>query len=126
MGTMGYRKCIACTKSWTAPATAERRIAYAREMLQKYPTPEHWKHVRFSDEVHFGWGPRGKLRIIRKPGQQYCPDCIQYQEGPREKDQKRLHCWAAIGYDFKSDIVFYDVPGNSHDHQSKRRRSQEM
>ncbi|KAI9887862.1 MAG: hypothetical protein M1823_000384, partial [Watsoniomyces obsoletus] len=44
MGTMGYRKCIACTKSWTAPPTAERRLAYAKEMLSKYPTSEHWKH----------------------------------------------------------------------------------
>jgi hypothetical protein len=32
---------------------------------------------------------------------------------PAEKDQKRVHCWAAVGYDFKSPLVWYDVPGNS-------------
>ncbi len=24
-----------------------------------------------------------------------------------------MHCWAAIGYNFKSDIIFYNVPGNT-------------
>ncbi len=46
-------------------------------MLERYPNPEDWDHVRFSDEVHFGWGPQGKLRVIRKPGQRYCFDCVQ-------------------------------------------------
>ena len=120
MGTMGYRKCIAYLKSWTPPSTAKRRLAYAQKMLQKYPTPEHWKHVRFNDEVHFGRGPQSKLRIICKPGQQYCHDCIQYQDNPDKKDQKQFHCWAAMGYDFKSDIVFYNVPSNTNGKMSQQ------
>ena len=23
-----------------------------------------------------------------------------------------MPCWAAVGFNFKSDIIFYDVPGN--------------
>ncbi len=30
----------------------------------------------------------------------------------KKKDRKRKHCWAAVGYNFKLDIIFYDVPGN--------------
>lgn len=76
-------------------------------MLCKYPTPEAWRRVRFSDEVHFGLGPRGKLRVIQKPGKRYCGDCIQETNKPKEKDQNKIHCWAAIGYNFKLEIIFY-------------------
>jgi transposase len=110
--TLQYRKCIACKKGWVNRRTAEKRVEHARRMLENYSTPENWHSVRFSDEVHFGWGPQGKLRIIRKPGMRYCPDCIQEEAIPLEKDQKRFHCWAAVGHNFKSDIIFYDVPGN--------------
>jgi len=113
MGTMNYHKCIACRKGWVSPRTATRRVEYAVVMLEKYPTKQHWKPVRFSDEVHFGYGPQGKLRIIRKPGQRYCMDCIQEQDSPKDKGLKRQHCWAAIGHEFKSNIYFYDVPGNT-------------
>jgi hypothetical protein len=49
-----------------------------------------------------------------------CPDCIQYSGEPKEKDRKRFHCWAAIGFDFKSDIYFYNVPGNSNGKMTQR------
>jgi hypothetical protein len=113
LGTMKYHKCIACRKGWVNKATAEKRVEHSRIMLEKYPDVDDWKYVRFSDEVHFGWGPQGKLRIIRKPGMRYCQDCIQEADEPDEKDKKRFHCWATIGWDFKSPIYFYNVPGNT-------------
>jgi hypothetical protein len=84
--TLQYRKCIACKKGWVNRRTAEKRVEHARRMLENYSTPENWHSVRFSDKVHFGWGPQGKLRIIRKPGMRYCPDCIQEEAIPLEKD----------------------------------------
>jgi transposase len=113
LGSLEYSKCIACQRGWVNAKTAVRRLEWAKFMLNRYPSAEDWKRVRFSDEVHFGYGPQGKLRIIRKPGQRCCPDCIQEQNEPEEKDRKRMHCWAAIGFDFKSDIYFYTVPGNT-------------
>ena len=40
-----------------------------------------------------------------------------YTECSREtrqggKNQKQVHVWAVIGQNFKSDITFYNVPGN--------------
>lgn len=116
MGSMDYYCCIACKKGWCNPKLAERRLEFARTMLEKYPHWHDWKHVRFSDEVHFGFGPEGKVHIIRKAGTRYCSDCIQkVQREPEveEKNQKRFHCWSAIGWNFKAPMVFYDVPGNS-------------
>ncbi|KAF2625025.1 hypothetical protein BU25DRAFT_423761 [Macroventuria anomochaeta] len=56
----------------------------------------------------------GKLYIARKRGERYCNDCIQRRE---EKDQhdkeiKKVHAWAAVGYNFKSDLVFYEIESN--------------
>ena len=42
---------------------AQRRLEYDRVMLQKYPNPEDWHRVRFSDEVHFRYDPEARLRV---------------------------------------------------------------
>ena len=68
MGTMDYHKCVACRKGWVNEKTARRRFDWAKVMLKRYPEKSDWHNVRFSDEVHFGWGPQGKLSIIRQPG----------------------------------------------------------
>jgi len=82
-------------------------------MPVKYPNPNQWKRVRFSDEVHFGLGPQGKLMIIRKPGERYCQSCIQEEREPEEVDKKKLHAWAAVDFNFKSELVFCTIPSNS-------------
>ena len=65
LGLMDYRKCVACKKGWVNEKTARDRKAWAEVMKGRYPRPEDWYRVRFSDEVHFGYGPQAKLRIIR-------------------------------------------------------------
>ena len=113
MGTMAYHKCIACPRGWVSLKTRERRLKWAQYMLEKYPNSEDWKCVRFSDEVHFGWGSQEKVYIICKPGQRYCIDCLHEENQLKEKDQKRFHCWAAIGFDFKSPIHFYQTSNSN-------------
>ena len=110
MGSLDYQKCLACQRVWQSPRNCANRMEYARIMLEKYPEPEDWDRVRWSDEVNFGWGAQHQLRITRKPGERYCVDCAQHREEPKAKDEKRFQCWAAVGYNFKSDIIFYDVP----------------
>ena len=89
-------------------------------MLNNYPEKEDWYRVRFSDEVHFGCSSKGKLPIIRKPGQRYCQDCVQEEHMPDEKNKKRHNDWAAAGPDLKSFIHFYDVSGNKNGKMSQR------
>lgn len=107
---LDYWKCVACTRGWVSHDQAQRRKEYAEVMKQRYPTKEDWYLVRFSDEVHFGFGPQGKILIFRKPGQRYCSSCIQEREEPSEADLKRLHAWGAAGHGFKSDLEFYTIP----------------
>jgi len=39
---------------------------------------------------------------------------------PKAKDFKRLHAWAAVGYNFKSELYFYEVPGNGNGKMSHK------
>lgn len=109
----GYRRCVACRKGWVSNGLRERRVKFAKLLLARFPHPEDWKRVRFSDEVHFSFGPQGRMYIIRKRGDRYCKDCIQDAQEPQSKDKDRVHCWAAIGYNFKSELHFYDIASNT-------------
>ena len=81
-------------------------------MLNRYPNSRYWIRVRFSDEVHFGFGPEGKVLVFRRPWERYCSDCIIERREPASKDLKRLHAWGAIGYGFKSELIFYEIASN--------------
>ncbi|KAL8351748.1 hypothetical protein RB601_002184 [Gaeumannomyces tritici] len=105
----GFRMCLACQKSYVLPRLAQQQVEHARVMLEKYPGPQDWRHVRFSDEIYFGWGAEGRSYVIRRPWERNCPDCVQEKRSPPEKDVRRVHAWAAVGYNFKSPFVWYDT-----------------
>lgn len=122
MGTLGYRRCLACARTWTAKRARERRVEYAERMLEAYPDAQAWRFVRFSGELHFGFGLDGRVRLLPRPGERYCADCRAGQPATSQaaaatadptpdgwgRDVRRVHCWAAVGYGFKSELVFYD------------------
>lgn len=113
MHARGYHVCKACQVIYVDKDLAPRREKWARDMLAKYPRKEDWRQVQWSDESHASFGPQGRLNVIRKASQRGHPDCVQEVSEPKEKDRKRQHFQAAIRWNFKSDITFYDVPGNS-------------
>ena len=51
MGLLNYHKCIACQRGWQSPVSIKNRVEYSRVMLERYPEPEDWYNIRFSDEV---------------------------------------------------------------------------
>jgi hypothetical protein len=128
MGDRGYHICKACKKPYICPDLADRRKKWAEDMKAKYPHPESWRRVRFSDECHGSFGPEGQCNVIRKAGQRDHPDCIQEFHEPKSKkkreeaqeEQPKVHWWAACGYDFKSDVRFYNTPSNSNGKMSHR------
>lgn len=108
MGTLGYRKCLTCGRSWVHKRTRERRAEYARRMLDAYPQDTDWRFVRFSGELHFGFGLDGKMRLLPRPGEKFCEGCETQPDAGWPRDVKRIHCWGALGYGYKSELVFYE------------------
>ena len=109
-----YRKYLPCIKQFLLDDAKKHRQKWATAMYKKYLRTEDWHRVRFSDEVHFCYKPKGQLQIIGRPSTYYCHDFIQHQPPPpsEEKHLKRKNCWAAIGCNFKLNIIFYNIPEN--------------
>lgn len=109
LGSRNYHMCIACRKPWIGKQSAKRRVAFAKQMEKNYPYEEDYKIIRFSDECHYNYGTQGRAFVIRRPGERLRSCCINRGESEDTRHLKRAHTWAAIGYDFKSQIHFYDV-----------------
>ena len=61
---MNYHKYVACKKGWVNPQVAKRQKEFATVIYERYPKEEDCYYVRFSDDVHLGYGTQGKLHII--------------------------------------------------------------
>ena len=109
MAHKDYRRCKACRRSWVDDKIAGRRVTWATDGLAERPRPGDWHNVRFSDEVHLGYGPEGRIYVTRRPGEKYCPDCVQQVDLPKPEDEKKVHAWGVIGYNYKSELYFYDA-----------------
>jgi transposase len=98
---VGYRRCVACRRPFISKKQAEKRLAFALK-YRWWSVEEHWKHVAWSDEATFETGKRGKIWVMRRPEEKNCRDCIQsvYRSG-----RVSVMIWAAIGWDWKSELV---------------------
>lgn len=67
-----------------------------------------WKFVICSDECTFTTGKQRKVFVIRTEGERYCPDCLQHRY---HSGRSSFTVWAAIGWDYKSELVFLDGHG---------------
>ncbi|KAK3192279.1 hypothetical protein K4F52_001492 [Lecanicillium sp. MT-2017a] len=114
MGTLSYRLCLQCRNSSVQKKSRERRVEHARKMLEMLPQAAEWRKVRFSGELHFGFGLHGMVRLLPRPGEGTCAECKVPHESGTIRDVRRVHVWAAAGHDFKNELVFYDddVSGN--------------
>ncbi|PVH69288.1 hypothetical protein DL98DRAFT_383181, partial [Cadophora sp. DSE1049] len=69
-----------------------------------------WLKVLWSDEVTFFVGGRTvKQRVTRKRGERTCPTCIQHQF--HRGHTTPVSAWGAIGYGYKSPLVFVNGTG---------------
>ncbi len=109
---LNYGKYDADIKEALSERTKHDRYVWANNALAIRPTIEHWKNVRFSDEMHAKFGPEGRLKIIRKREKAMRGrfDNIQHQHKPTDNQAiGKVHVWAAIGWDFKSPMIYYEV-----------------
>lgn len=117
-----WGKYDACVQEELPQRTQDDRVRWCRKNQRIHPTLKSWKRVRWSDEFHAGFGPEGQLKIFRKRGTTMLGRYDNLQHVPKPTDHQmthKVHCWAAVGWDFKTDLIFYE-PGNKNGAVSHR------
>jgi hypothetical protein len=98
----GYHRCVACQKPYLTLAQVTARLLWA--ITHIFWTHE-WLKVLWSDEVTFLVGGRTiKERVTRKGGERTYPTCIQHQF--HRGHTTPVNVWGAIGYGYKSPLLF--------------------
>jgi hypothetical protein len=98
----GYFRCVACQKPYLMAAQVLARFLWA--ITHIFWTKE-WLKVLWSDEVTFLVGGRTvKQRVTRKRGERTHPTCIQHQF--HRGHTTPVNAWGAIGYGYKSPLLF--------------------
>jgi transposase len=105
----GYFRCVACQKPYLTTAQVLARFLWS--ITHIFWTVE-WLKVLWSDEVTFLVGGRTvKQRVTRKRGERCCENCIQHQF--HRGHTTPVNAWGAIGYGYKSPLIFLHGSGKS-------------
>jgi hypothetical protein len=105
----GYFRYTACQKPFLTAAQVIGRFLWAIAHIFWH---EEWLKVLWSDEVTFLIGGRiVKEKVTRKRGERTCPTCIQHQL--HRGHITPVHAWGAIGYGYKSPLLFIHGSGKT-------------
>src|SRR6266487_3590379 len=105
----GYYRCVACQKPYLTAAQVLGRFLWA---IAHIFWQQEWLKVLWSDEVTFLIGGRtAKERVTRKRGERTCATCIQHQL--YRGHATPIHAWGAIGYGYKSPLLFIHGSGKT-------------
>ena len=117
MHQLDWWKCIACRKSWTSFNHVIRRVDWIEKALFLRSKSKNWNNVRYSDEMHTNFDSQERVYVIRKSNTRICVNCIQHvvEKFKKERNLKKKHVWIVVNYNFKLNMMFYDVFDNIND-----------
>jgi hypothetical protein len=105
----GYYRYTACQKPFLTAAQVIGRLLWAIAHIFWH---QEWLKVLWSDEVTFLIGGRtAKEKVTRKRGERTCPTCIQHQL--HRGHTTPVNAWGAIGYGYKSPLIFIHGTGKA-------------
>lgn len=109
----GYFRCIACPRPFISRQQAKKRLDFALAHrwwgTSDYAASRRgggdWRKVIWSDECIFEVGKVGRVWLTRRVDERRCSDCIKstYRSG-----RTSIMIWGAIGWDYKSPLVFLE------------------
>ena len=99
LSQIGYHLHIPETKEFLSAKQKELRLQFATKYLRR--RKYFWRHGIYADESTFNTQMMRRLRIWRKRGERYRLDCIQFTF---HSGRASFMAWAAIGYNFKSNL----------------------
>ena len=105
----GYFRCTACQKPYLTRVQARARWMWGITHMFWWL---EWRSILWSDEVTFLIGGRKcKEKVTRKRGERFHPDCIQFQM--HRGHTTPVHAFGAIGYGYKSQLIFIKGTGKN-------------
>lgn len=105
----GYYRCTACQKPYLTMAQVIARFLWAIAHIFWHI---EWLKVLWSDEVTFLVGGRTvKQKVTQKKGERNHPTCIQHQL--HRGHTTPVNAWGAIGYGYKSPLIFVHGTGKT-------------
>lgn len=101
----GYHKCVACPKPFISESARQQRLLFIEEHGH---WSWEWEDVVWSDESTFYTGKQRKAMVIRTNKERYCSYTCQnrYRSG-----RASFAVWAAVGWNYKSPLVFLEGHG---------------
>ena len=114
----GYRRCISCPRPYISRKQAKKRLGFALEH-RWWGTSDYaahregggdWRCVIWSDKATFEVGKSGRIWVTRRVDEKRCTDCMRsiYRSG-----RFSIMIWGALGWDYKSELVFLEkLPNN--------------
>lgn len=82
---------------------------------------EYWRKGIYTDETVTRTNLRRRAKVLRKRGERRRLDCIQFTFN---SGRDFVMCWAAIGYNFKSQLYFVSTDGQGHGFTQKKYEEQ--
>jgi len=115
----GYHRCVACPRPFINKKQQNKRLKFAQEHIDL--DEDVLRRVIWSDECTFETGKRGRIWVTRKAGERYCQDCMRsvYRSG-----RTSIMIWGAIGWGYKSPLVFLEKVEGSKGYNSTIYRDQ--
>ena len=95
-----YHLHVPETKEFLSAKQKELRLQFTTKYQHKWKY--FWRRGIYADESTFNTRIIRRLRLWRKRGQRYRLDCIQFTF---HSGRASFMAWAAIGYNFKSNLV---------------------
>jgi transposase len=102
----GYHYHTPDCKPFLSKATKLKRWTFS---IANWDRPkEYWRKGLYCDESTIKTNMRRRQKLLRKRGERRRLDCIQFTF---TSGRESVHCFAAIGYNFKSQLLFLSTEG---------------
>jgi transposase len=102
----GYHYHTPDTKPFLSAAQKLARYVFA---IKNWDRPvSYWRKGIYTDETIARTNLHRRVKVLRKRGERRRLDCIQFTFN---SGRDSVMCWAAIGYNFKSELYFVSMEG---------------
>ena len=102
----GYHYHTPDCKPFLSKATKLKRWIFS---IQNWDRPkEYWRRGLYCNKSTVQTNTHRRQKLLYKRGERRRLDCIQFTF---TSSRESVHCWAVIGYNFKSPIIFLSTEG---------------